>query len=54
MLPPITATSAEGFSDIDVLALVTWPPGVNVWPAMTNCEAVFAIYVVSATRNQRW
>ena len=52
VLPPITATSMEGFSDIGVLAIVTWPPGVNVLPATTNCEALFTMYIVLAIESR--
>ena len=51
VLPATTATSADGCSDIGVLATVICPPGVNVWPAMTNPEAEFAVYVDPATET---
>ena len=48
VLPPTTAMPAEGFRDIDVPSTVICPPGVNVWPAITNREFALAVYVEPA------
>ena len=51
VLPPTTATFAEGCSDTSVLATFICPPGVNVWPATTNSDAELAVYVDPATES---
>ena len=51
MLVPMIATLADGARDNVVLDTAIWPPGANVWPAMTNCEAAFAVYAEPANVN---
>ena len=51
VLVPMTAKLVPSGMEMGVLETVIVPPGANVWPAMTNWEAVFAVYVEPANFN---
>ena len=47
----MTAKLAEGARDTGVLDTIICPPGDNFWPARTNSEAEFAVYVDPAKES---